>query len=163
MNEWKVKIHTNKLIFGSVRSSGCHSVCPSVCPHKFVLSLSTESSSFFHRFVSGQSQVSVKELRESICLYVPGQCAHSVCRLDNDKWAPEDVHIWQIFRCLTLTNAPVTKFSGRMFVNSLLGLYKGHFSIFLNISLHLRLKIPLRERHPLLFLLRKHRGGLGEE
>ena len=39
-------------IFGSVRSSGCHSVCQSVW-HKFVLS--NESSSFSHSSVSGES------------------------------------------------------------------------------------------------------------
>ena len=34
------------------------------------------------------------------------------------KWAAEDGNIWQIFRCLTLTNAPLTKFPVRMFLSS---------------------------------------------
>ena len=39
------------------------------------------------------------------------------------------MNIWQIFHCLTLTNALLSKFSVRMFVNSFLGLCKGHFTM----------------------------------
>ena len=38
--------------------------------------------------------------------------------VDNDIWAAEDGNIWQILRCLTLSEAPVTKYPGRMFLSS---------------------------------------------